>query len=209
SYLINTSIPQKDKLLEYGFVQKDSSLFLKKDIDDDFYAEILIKEKEITVEAIEKSLGEKYALLNVKGVHGSFVAGLRTKITQIMEDIQHKCFYSDDLRQPYVEWMEEKYNCKGDFPWDSDPDYEVFRCPNNKWFALIMKIPLNRLGIKSDEKVNVVNIKAEHIPELIDNKSIFPAWHMNKKYWITILLTSVTDFNKLCKLTEESYTLVS
>lgn len=31
---------------------------------------------------------------------------------------------------------------------------------------------------------------------------------MNKKYWITVLLTAVTDFDKLCELTKKSYALV-
>ncbi|WP_407428795.1 hypothetical protein [Treponema sp.] len=32
---------------------------------------------------------------------------------------------------------------------------------------------------------------------------------MNKKHWITVLLTAVTDFEKLCNLTQESWELVS
>ena len=31
---------------------------------------------------------------------------------------------------------------------------------------------------------------------------------MNKKYWITVLLTAVTDFDKLSELTKKSYALV-
>ena len=47
------------------------------------------------------------------------------------------------------------------------------------------------------------------IPNLIDKKSIFPAWHMNKKHWITVLLTAVTDFEKLCEFTQKSWELVN
>ena len=74
----------------------------------------------------------------------------------------------------------------------------------------MMKIKYRQLGLTGDEEVWVVNIKADvnEIPKLIDHKSIFPAWHMNKKYWITILLTAVTDFEKLCGLTRKSYELV-
>ena len=49
----------------------------------------------------------------------------------------------------------------------------------------------------------------DEIPNLIDKKSIFPAWHMNKKHWITVLLTAATDFEKLCELTQKSFELVS
>ena len=73
-----------------------------------------------------------------------------------------------------------------------------------------MRIGFKKLGIESDEPVWVVNLKAdaEKIPELVDSNTIFPAWHMNKKYWITVILTTITDFNQLCKLTERSFELV-
>ena len=74
-----------------------------------------------------------------------------------------------------------------------------------------MKIKYRQLGLTSDEAIWVVNLKAsqDSIPALIDHKSIFPSWHMNKKHWITILLTAATDFEKLCELTKKSYELVS
>ena len=67
-----------------------------------------------------------------------------------------------------------------------------------------------QLGLNGEEEVWAVNMKAEQneIPALIDRKSIFPAWHMNKKHWITVLLTAATDFEKLCELTAKSYELV-
>ena len=73
-----------------------------------------------------------------------------------------------------------------------------------------MKVKYRQLGLSGDEEVRVVNIKADEneIQKLIDRKSIFPAWHMNKKHWITVLLTAATDFEKLCELTEKSYALV-
>lgn len=63
----------------------------------------------------------------------------------------------------------------------------------------------------AEERVWCVNLKAapEEIPLLIDAKSIFPAYHMNKKHWITVALTAATDFGKLCDLTGRSFELVA
>ena len=74
-----------------------------------------------------------------------------------------------------------------------------------------MRIKYRQLDLTGDEEVWGVNMKAsqDEIPNLIDKKSIFPAWHMNKKHWITVLLTAVTDFNKLCELTQKSWELVT
>lgn len=89
-------------------------------------------------------------------------------------------------------------------------DATVFRCPNQKWFALVMEISYKNLGLASDEKVFTVNLKAdpERVADLVDKKTIFPAYHMNKKHWITVLLSSATDFELLRSLTEQSRALV-
>ena len=73
-----------------------------------------------------------------------------------------------------------------------------------------MKIKYKNLGLKSDDPVWVVNLKCstDKISQVVDGKTIFNAWHMNKKHWITVLLTVRTDFELLCSLTMESYGLV-
>ena len=208
SYFFNTSILQEEKLLSFGFKKEGQSFFLKKNIDDDFYVKVFIAENKIKADVFEISTDEEYVLVNVKNAGGAFVSDIRKSISSLMERVKEECFVTKALTTKFISWIKKEYNVEGEFPWDKSPDFEVFRCPNKKWFALIMNIPLNKLGINSDEKVFVVNLKSDSIPDLVDNKSIFTAWHMNKKYWITVLLTSVTDFKKLTNLTKHSYELV-
>ena len=43
----------------------------------------------------------------------------------------------------------DTYGIEPDYPWKDQPDYAVFRHPaNRKWFALIMRIPVDRIGRK-------------------------------------------------------------
>ena len=204
-------IPQK--LLEFGF-EKDNSVnagnyILKRDLDNsDFYVRIEISESEITAQAFEKETDERYTLLDVVSANGAFVGQLREKIRKLMEEIQATCFENTDICQKYVDYIKAKFGAEQEYPWEDEAS--VFRCPNGKWFGLLMRIGFIKLGIESDEPVWVVNLKAdaEKIPELVNHKTIFPAWHMNKKYWITVILTTITDFELLCKLTEQSFDLV-
>lgn len=165
----------------------------------------------LTVHLFDTETGEKYALFDMPSSHGAFVASLREEVQQIIDEIRSKCFESKDLKDDYISWIKNQFGAEPDFTWPDTPDYCVFRCQNEKWFALVMRIKYKQLGLTGDENVWVVNIKADQteIPNLIDHKSIFPAWHMNKKHWITVLLTAVTDFGKLCELTLKSYELVS
>jgi len=211
SYVLKTSNPDFDSLENYGFTIEEKDYVYKADIpNSEFYLLVKLNSEKITAQVYESSTDELYALLDVKSANGAFVGELREKVKAVIKDIQEKCFITTDVHARFVDWVFEQFNVKQDFPWDDSPEAGVLRCPNEKWFGLIMHVPFKKLGIASDELVWIVNIKAEaeKVPELIDHKSIFPAWHMTKKTWISILLTDATDFSKLCQLTENSYNLV-
>ena len=56
----------------------------------------------------------------------------------------------------------ETYNAETDYPWLKYPNYEVFRhCNNRKWFALIMDVPKNKLGLQGEEMLKVVDFKCD------------------------------------------------
>lgn len=91
----------------------------------------------------------------------------------------------------------ETYNAETDYPWLKYPNYEVFRhCNNRKWFALIMDVPKNKLGLQGEEMLKVVDFKCDPIliGTLREEPGFFPAYHMSKDSWITVTLDgSVSD----------------
>ena len=215
SYIFRSAKIKKDSLKAAGFTTSDGNSYeMGVTVSNGaFNAEIslAISDQTLTVQLFDSATGEKYALFDMPS-HGAFVASLREEVQKIIDDIKAKCFETNDLKDDYITWIKSKFGAEPDYPWPDDAPYSfVFRCPNEKWFALVMRIKYRQLGLTGDENVWVVNMKADQdsIPNLVDHKSIFPAWHMNKKHWITILLTAVTDFNKLCELTEKSYELVN
>lgn len=49
----------------------------------------------------------------------------------------------------------DNYGVEPDYPWIKYPEYEVFRHQGNKkWFALIMAVPRNKLGLEGTEYLN-------------------------------------------------------
>ena len=214
SYIFRSAKLKKDSLAAAGFTSSDDLNYTMKTTAGKgaFFADITLcpKTQTLMVKLFDSETDERYALFDMPDAHGAFVSSLRDEVQTIIEGIRAKCFESKDLKDDYLAFIKTEFFVEPDFPWADSPDACVFRCPNKKWFGLMMKIKYRQLGLSGDEEVRVVNIKADakEIPKLIDHKSIFPAWHMNKKYWITILLTAVTDFEKLCKLTKSSYELV-
>ena len=74
-----------------------------------------------------------------------------------------------------------------------------------------MSITYKQLGLTSSQKIDVINIKcsSETIEKLIDYKTFFPAYHMNKKYWMSIVLSDSLDMELFTKLLKESYLLAN
>ena len=91
-------------------------------------------------------------------------------------------------------FMLDTYGVMADFPFSNDNETAVFRHKKSgKWFCLFMQIPENSLGVIGNKTISVINLKCD--PELAvilhDNKGIFPAYHMNKKHWISVVLDAV------------------
>ena len=216
SYIFRSAKIKKDSLEAAGFTSADGTTYTKNtsvsNATFDANITLSLSEQTLTVQLFDSATGERYALFDMPNAHGAFIAALREEVQQLIDEIRAKCFETNDLKDDFITWIKTKFGAEPDYPWPDDAPYTfVFRCPNEKWFALVMRIKYRQLGLTGDEAVWVVNMKAEQdtIPTLIDHKSIFPAWHMNKKHWLTVLLTAATDFEKLCELTQKSFELVN
>lgn len=92
-----------------------------------------------------------------------------------------------------------------------DSDTAVFRKgERKKWYAVIMTISKQKLGLSSDEIVEVLNVKLnpDEIALLTDKVNYFSAYHMNKKHWCTIPLDGSVDTDEICYRIGQSYALV-
>lgn len=104
------------------------------------------------------------------------------------------------------------YGVKAEYPWKEDFENAVFRHrENRKWFALIMTIDREKLGIAQSGKVDVVNLKcdANLVPSMWEQNGIYPAYHMNKEHWISVTLDNNTDKNTLDFLLALSFDLTA
>lgn len=111
-------------------------------------------------------------------------------------------------RKEFTEYILNNYVTKEENPWADSPEFSVFRHPSNKkWFALIMNIGADRLGLTGGE-IDVVNLKCEPamVGNFLDGKSVFRAYHMNKTHWISVVIDSA-DENILKMLLDESFGL--
>ena len=108
-------------------------------------------------------------------------------------------------------YVKEKYGTEPDSPWKKDPESRVLRhTDSKKWYALIMRIPEDKLGAGSSKKrINILNLKTDPLMggSLRMQKGIYPAYHMNKTEWITVRLDDTLDDGELFPLVDMSYVL--
>ena len=110
-----------------------------------------------------------------------------------------------------IRYIEETYGAEPEFLWAKYPDDAVFRHSNNKkWFAAMLKVEGNKLGLSSSEKIEILDVKCE--PMLIDgltgSSGYLAGYHMNKKYWITMLLDGTVSEAKILDFLDLSYDLI-
>ena len=111
-------------------------------------------------------------------------------------------------RRELEKYILATYGEKPDYPWFKYPNYGVFRhSSNKKWFALIMSVPKNKLGLHENHILDVVNVKCDPftIGSLLGEPGFFPAYHMNKENWITISLDGSVADEKIKMLLDLSY----
>ena len=108
-----------------------------------------------------------------------------------------------------MDYVKEKYGTTEEYPWEKYKEYFALKTKNDKWYALFMNVSSDVLKLEKEGNVDILNLKnkPEIIEKLIDNKTYFPAYHMNKKHWITILLNNNIDIELIKMLIDDSYEL--
>ena len=99
-------------------------------------------------------------------------------------------------RQAFLDYCLDTYGTAADYPFDEDFEPAVLRhTGSRKWYALVMRISRRKVGIDSDEVVDVVNLKLplEMFGSFGAADSVYPAYHMNKLHWISVLLPDAAD----------------
>lgn len=117
---------------------------------------------------------------------------------------------SISLRNKVLKTALERYHTKPEYLWAKTPTAAVLRHEENqKWYALIMDVQKNKLGLEGEECVDILNVKADPVmaASFLLEDGILPAYHMNKKHWMTILLDGTVPMKTIELLLDVSFEL--
>ena len=214
--IFSTKRPIFSKLIDFGFQQTEGGFVFKQDfMDGDFTAVISISsDGKVDSKAIDNMNDEEYTALHASGIVGGYVGDVRLAYEEILQRIAENCFedvlFASDQANRITDKIAEIYGVSPDFPWDDETfkPYGVFRHKDSgKWFALIMNIKRKSLVPSADEKqiVDVVNLKKSK--DLVEPypDGVFPAYHMNHKLWISVLLDDTLSDEEIFILIQSSF----
>ena len=214
-YLLQHKKLNQKKLLDYGFIKSGNDYIYSTDVMGDAFC-LIIKvttSNEIKTKLIEKATNEIYTLHLAKSAVGDFVGQIREEYNKILEDITSKCFdmyiFESEYTYKVINYALKKYGDKEEYLWPKFPRNAVCRRKDNKkWYLAILSVNGTKLGLK-DEIVEALDILApkEEVPELLKLKHIYPAYHMNKKNWITIVLDPSCPIEEIYTRIDVSYNL--
>ena len=92
-------------------------------------------------------------------------------------------------RQELFDWVQQQYGTEPEHPWH-DRNAVLRRKDNDKWYGVVLEVASEKLGLTGDGIVDVLNVKSDPmlIGSLRGQDGYFPAYHMNKEKWISVLL---------------------
>ncbi|MEZ7764935.1 MmcQ/YjbR family DNA-binding protein [Gemella sp. 27098_8_92] len=201
----------EDKLIDFGFQFEENILVFQKNIlNDAFRMEIRLVSTDFEIEIYDLDFNEVYSLFSVDSASGEIVTAIREEVKDVLEKILclESVIYENVLR-----YVKERYNSTTVKPFKTNPDIKALVTIKNKWYALFLDVEYSKLQKDSlvDSKVKIINLKhlSSEISTVINNRNVFPAYHMNKNHWISVVLDNNIDIEYVKELIELSYNLVN
>ena len=112
-------------------------------------------------------------------------------------------------RDELIRYAAERFSTDPEYPWD-DENFILRHSGNRKWFALLMDVPREKLGLSGAEHVDVINLKCDAMSgALRQQPGILPAYHMHRDSWVTVLLDGTVPIEDILPLIDLSYQLTS
>ena len=203
----------QEKAHAYGFVENCGVwAYSCQILQGDFFMIVSITADDVSFLVFDQETGDLYPQVHMESMSGSFVASVREACLEILYQIRKACFDVQDFICPQTKrimsQVQEKYGNQLEYLWEKSPDTAVLRHEGNqKWYAVLMRIPWDKLEKGREGLVEAVNIKHDQVADLLSQKGIYPAFHMNKRYWLSLALDDSLQDEEVLELIERSWNL--
>ena len=203
------------KAKEYGFIENQGVWTYSSTIlQGDFLMMVTVEDGDLSFQVYDQETGDLYPQVHMESMRGTFVGSVRESCLEVLYGTRKACFEVQEFLYPQTKrimaLVQEKYGNQLEYLWEKSPDTAVLRHEDNqKWYAILMRIPWDRLDKEREGLVEAVNLKHDQVADLLSQNGIYPAFHMNKRYWISLPLDDTLTDEKVLELFERSWFLTS
>ncbi|OXT14213.1 MmcQ family protein [Streptococcus sp. KR] len=205
----------QEKARAYGFVENwEVWTYSCQILQGDFVMTVSITTDNVSFQVFDRETGDLYPQVHMESMRGSFVGSVREACLDILYQIRKTCFDVQDYICPQTKrimaQVQEKYGNQLEYLWEKSSDTAVLRHEGNqKWYAVLMRISWDKLEKGREGLVEAVNLKHDQVVDLLSEKGIYPAFHMNKRYWISVAFDDTLSDEMVLELIEKSWSLTS
>lgn len=201
------------KLAAYGFEPDGNALIYTATLPGGQFEATVVYDGEVSGALVDLDTGEEYTNFRMERARG-FSAQVRQAYVDLLTDIRDECcqnrYFDAPQAQRICGLMAEAYGCAPEFLWPNIPSYAAFRREGNKkWFAVMGKVPRSKLdrGSGDAEPVEVLNVKVDpsRTTDLLAERGFYPAFHMSKKCWVSIILDDTLDDARIHPMIADSF----
>lgn len=115
-------------------------------------------------------------------------------------------------REDVLDYCKNQYGTEAEYLWADTPDAAALRHRDNaKWYGVFLTVEAKKLGREKDGVLDILDIKGnpDDIVHIREMPGFAPAYHMNKKHWLTIILEEIQDAEVVYRLIDKSYDLTA
>lgn len=167
---------------------------------------------------------------------GQVRSEVEATLKQIRQQCFSREVFKAQQSKALLAFAKENFGGSLEFLWNSSPNVAILRrADTQKWYAVMFVLEKSKLlaragkmiegknknskdknckndnenGALENKFVEIVDlhIQPQEAEKIVDNKTIFAGYHMNKKSWITICLDGSVETQTILKLLENSFSL--
>ena len=207
-----------EKLQVFGFEKRgEEFVYSQEMMNGDFLLQLKLQGDKLDYQVFDQETGDEYVQVKMEAMTGEFVGQVREACQEIFLMIRANCFeevgFLYEQSRRLQEYVARTYDGRLEYLWEkssrkSSTKAGVFRHQvSKKWYGAFLTTDWSKFEVDGSGTIEVLNVKNDHVVELIQRKGIYPAFHMNKKYWLSLPLDDTLTDTELFFLLDKSFEL--
>ena len=207
-----------EKLQAVGFVKRGVEFVYSQEImKGDFLLQLKLQGEKLDYQVLDQETGDEYVQVKMEQMMGEFVGQVREACQEIFLMIRTNCFdevgFLYEQSRRLQEYVARIYDGRLEYLWENSSKNSnlhagVFRHQDTKkWYGIFMTIDWSKFENGKTGQIEVLNVKNNQVSDLLKKTGIYPAFHMNKKYWLSLPLDDTLSDTELFSLLDKSFEL--